>query len=663
MKTRSARPDLEQRIRELEAEIAQMKTSKFWKLRNRYVRVKSFRPRVFFSLIGRAIAVWRQYGSWTVARYFFLYLRHGRAHFQQNRTTVDDYSIWQQENETYDEDEVQTEIEQWSVTPTVSVCVPVYNAPVTWLDECVQSVVEQWYPHWELCLYDDASTETATIEYLRALEKNGDSRIRVIFGKENRHISEATNAAAECATGEYIGLLDNDDTIAPWALFEVVRTMQVAEEMPKILYSDEDKLTEEGVRRDPFFKPEWSPETILSIMYTSHFSVYDTQLYRELGGLREGFEGAQDYDLILRASERVKESEMVHIPAVLYHWRAVHGSTAQGVHQKSYAHENGKKALEAAVKRRGWNATVQDGHGFGRYRVQFVTPDPAPRVSIIIPFRDKVQLLKQCVDSVLEKTDYPNYEIILVNNDSVEPEMLAYLNKMREHENIRILDYPHPFNYSAINNFAVRETDSPYILLLNNDTEVISREWLSAMMEHAQRDEIGAVGALLLFENGMVQHAGVVLGIGGVAGHAFKYLNPETPGYFSQLRIVRNVSAVTGACLLTRREIFTAVGGLDEKNLAVAFNDVDLCLRIHSAGYRIVYTPYARLYHYESISRGNDDELYKENPEKYARVKKEFEFMRKRWGNQLFTDPCYSPHLSLVHEDYRIRINEDARMP
>ncbi len=646
----------QKRLSELEKQITLMEQSHFWKLRGHYIRIKSFRLRHVYFLLRRAQRVYVDYGATTVLRYIFLYLKHGRSYFQQSRVDLDEYTAWREKNESYKISAIKNEISQWSARPVVSILVPVYNTDPVLLRACIESVQRQWYSEWELCLHDDASTRPETLEFLREIEDQGDSRIHVSYADVNGHISQATNNAFMMASGELVGLLDADDELSAWALYKIIESYQ-KKPQTKIWYSDEDKLNEAGERVHPFFKPDWSPDLLLSMNYTTHFSVYQSDLFRELNGMRLGFEGAQDHDLMLRAVERVDEDAIVHIPAVLYHWRMTEGSTATGVGQKNYAHDNGKKAIHDALMRRGQRGIVEDGmNGGGRYRVRYEIAQQ-PSVVIVVPFRDQVNLLQQCISSVLEKTTYKNYEILLVDNESKELETKQFLKKIIEHPQVRVSEYPYPFNYSAINNFAADSVDAEYVVFLNNDTEVISPEWLTAMIElSVQRPDVAAVGAMLLFENTTVQHAGVVLGVGGVAGHAFKYSDNTLPGYFSQLQLIRNVSAVTGACMLVRKSVFHDIGGFDEKNLPVSFNDVDLCLRIRQAGYHILYTPYARLFHYESLSRGDEGQMKHTDPEKFERLQKEIQYMKDHWNNALLADPYYNPHLSLVHEDYRIRV-------
>ncbi len=520
--------------------------------------------------------------------------------------------------------------------PRISVIVPVYNAPEEVLDAAIRSVREQYYPDWELCLFDDASP-AAHVRPLLERHAAGDRRIRVAFGEVNAGISGAANRALELATGEYVAFLDHDDALTPDALLEMAAAIGATG--ADILYSDEDKYDSRGRRHDPFFKPDWSPDLFLSIMYTCHLTVMRRELVERIGGFRAGFEGSQDYDLWLRATE---ESDRIHhVPMILYHWRQVAGSTAVDVGNKGYAHDRSKRAIAEALERRGIAGTVGDGPVPTSFHVVRHVVDE-PKVSVIVPTRDRVDLLAQAIEGIEKNTDYGNVEILIVDNGSTEGETLEYLARSPH----RVLRDGGPFNFSRLNNLAAREASGELLLLLNNDTEPISPGWMRAMVEHAMRPEVGAVGAKLLFQSGKVQHAGVVLGIGGVAGHSHKYFAGDAAGSFQALNMLRNYSAVTAACLMLRKAVFDEVGGFDEERLAIAFNDVDFCLRIRERGYLVVWTPYALVTHYESESRG-----YDLNPA-------EIDYMIARWGDELLRDPYYSPNLTLVHEDFSVDVSK-----
>jgi O-antigen biosynthesis protein len=539
-----------------------------------------------------------------------------------------------------------------------SVLVPVYNVEPRYLNKCVASVLDQSYKNWELCLYDDCSTKTSTRKALQKWLKLDIPRIKIKFGKKNLHISGSSNEALKMATGDYVVLLDNDDELAPGALFEVAKAIG---KNPKLsyIYSDEDKIDRRGHRFAPFFKSDWNPDLLLSQMYTCHLGIFKADLVRKIGGFRIGYEGSQDYDLVLRFTEKLKSEEIGHISKILYHWRTLKTSTASGQGVKNYTFDAAKKALGDFLRRNRIKGEVLDGLAPGTYRVKREILGN-PSIDIIIPFKDKAVFLKRAVSSVLEKTDYKNYRLVLVDNGSKEKSTEQYLGEISKNDKVLILNYEKPFNYSAINNYAVSKSKADYILLLNNDTEVITSEWLTAMLEQAQRPEVGAVGAKLLYPDSRVQHAGVILGM-GVAGHSHKLSYDSEYGYFSQLSVIRNYSAVTAACLLVSRKKYLEVSGLNEKELKVAFNDVDFCLKLLKAGYLNVYTPYAKLYHYESASRGceHPDKVKKKDLEKYKRITSEICYMQGKWEDLINNDPYYNPNLSRVSEDFSLRFRED----
>lgn len=531
--------------------------------------------------------------------------------------------------------------------PLISIIVPVWNTPAELLRKCIESVCCQTYSSWQLCLSDDASSEphvrTILTEYA-----NKDSRIDWGSRKDNGHICNASNSALELVEGEFVALLDHDDELSAHALAEVVRALQ-SSPRAMIIYSDEDKIDEAGNRFDPHFKSEWNRDLLYSQNYISHLGVYRTELVRQVGGFRPGFEGSQDYDLLLRCLARIADEEIVHIPKVLYHWRAVEGSTALASNCKLYTEQAGIRALGDHFKVLGQDVQVSHGKCPNTYRVQWPMPVETPLVSLLIPTRDGYQLLKQCIDSILTKTVYDHYEILILDNQSTCEKTLNYLDQLKAHQKIRVLQYDSVFNFSAINNFGVAKASGEIVGLINNDIEVISGEWLSEMVCQVMRPDIGCVGAKLYYTNNTIQHAGVILGVGGVAGHSHKYFNRNHHGYFSRLKIVQNLSAVTGACLLVRKSLFHQVGGLDEDNLAIAFNDIDFCLKVRQAGYRNLWTPYAELYHHESASRGAED-----TPEKVQRFDKENKFMLEKWAEEIGSDPFYSPNLTRTVENFSL---------
>lgn len=545
----------------------------------------------------------------------------------------DSYMEWVARSERlrFAPEQVEYALSSLTSRPTISILMPTYNTPPAYLRAAIDSVLAQYYPEWELCIVDDASTSAevrAVLEEYAAI----DARIRVDFSPENQGIGGATQRALDMARGGYVGLLDHDDLLSPDALLEMATAAQGDEF--DLIYSDEDKIRDDGTRFDPFFKPAWSPDLLLAMMYTSHFSVYRRDLVEKVGGFRAEFSGSQDYDLALRVTEQT--SRIAHVPRVLYHWRTAPGSTSAEVGSKSYAITAAERALTEALARREIQGEVEIHHLSGLYRVRRAIVRPG-KVSIIIPTRDAFSYLHRCVDSIEAFTDYPDYEIVIVDNGSTNPTVLEYL----ENTPRRVIRDQGKFNYSRINNDAVHATSGEYVLFLNNDTEVLSPGWLTAMVEHGQRPEVGAVGAKLLYPDGRIQHAGVVMGIGGVAGHASKYQDDAEPGYFYLPNAIRDFSAVTAACMLVRRSVFEEVGGFNEGDLAVSFNDVDLCLRLMQRGYRIVYTPFARLYHFESASRPKRDDP------------REIDYMLAHWRPGHGTDPFYNPNLTLDFEDFR----------
>ncbi|WP_374520577.1 glycosyltransferase family 2 protein [Hydrogenophaga sp.] len=583
------------------------------------------------------------------------------ALFEFTAETPQDYARWIAEVEapqTPSLTEQKARLQAWALQPRFSVIVPTWNTRPEWLRECLDSVLAQTYPHWELCIADDASTHPEVRQIL-ADYAQADARIRPVLRERNGHISAASNSALALASGDFVALLDHDDTLAPHALFAVAEALQ-ARPTAQLVYSDEDKLDEYGARCSPFFKPDWSPDLLFSQNYVSHLGVYRRELVQQVGGFREGFEGSQDYDLLLRCIAQTPDpADIVHVPQVLYHWRMAEGSTALGHDQKDYASEAGRRALQEHMDRHHPGTSVSL-IAPGIYRSHWPLPSPPPLVSLIVPTRDGYELLKTCIDSILQKTDYPAYEILVVDNQSRCEQTLAYLSALAQcgqqahpsglpSSRVRVLRYDHPFNYSAINNHAVAQAYGSVIGLINNDIEVISPDWLTEMVSHAVRPDVGCVGAKLLYPDDTIQHAGVVLGIGGVANHALRQLPASSPGYFGRLWATHNPSAVTGACLLMRKAVFDEVGGLDAEHLRVAFNDVDLCLKVLARGYRNLCTPHALLYHHESATRGPD-----QTPEKRARFESEVNAMRTRWGALLDRDPAYNPNLSLIHSDYSL---------
>lgn len=534
------------------------------------------------------------------------------------------------------------QVDSLPLRPLISVITPVYNTDHRWLRACIESVRRQAYPHWELCLANDGSTSEATLRVLREYE--GDPRIRLVHLDRNSGISAASNAALAVATGEFLALLDHDDELAPEALFEVVRLLNRVPDAD-FIYSDEDKLDSGGERCDSSFKPDWSPEHFRSTMYTCHLMVLRTSLVRDLGGVRTGLEGAQDYDLALRVIER--SSRIEHIPRILYHWRKIEESAASSSLAKPWAIEAGRKALEDHVERSGLDAVVQPGPLPGLYRVRHRIDD-APLVSIVIPTMGgepdespSAGALMACLRSVIQKSTYRNIEIVIAEDSPLPAATVELLQSVR-HSRVRY-DATGTFNYARKVNFAIAHSHGSHLVLFNDDIEVIAPDWIEAMLEFSQQDAIGAVGARLVFPDGRLQHIGVLLGVCGLAAHAFHGYPGATEGYGASALIVRNYSAVTGACMMTRREVYERMRGFDER-FACDFNDTDYCLRIRREGLRVVYTPYAELLHRESASFGtrvwNGTDL---------------ERMRRTWGDVCASDPYYNSNLTRDFPDYRVR--------
>lgn len=538
--------------------------------------------------------------------------------------------------------------------PLLSIVMPVYNVERQWLLAAVDSVRRQYYPNWQLCVADDASTRQETRDALREIAALNDNRIKIVRLPKNAGIAVASNAALKLAAGEYVGLLDNDDELSLDALLEVALCINATQ--PDVIYSDEDKLDESGEHVEVHCKPDYSPDYFFSINYVCHFAVLRRSLLAQIGGFRAGYDGAQDYDLLLRATE--KTDKIAHIAKVLYHWRRISGSTASSSAAKPQTTDAGRRAIADSMQRRAIDCAVETGPYPNTYRVRRKIID-TPLVSILVPFRDKADLLDTCVTSILDKTRYANYEVVCIDNGSQEETTRALLERLRARDKrLRIISHDVPFNYSAINNFAVSQAKGEHLLFLNNDTEVISEEWLDAMLEHSQRPEVGVVGARLWYADKTIQHAGVIVGPGGVAGHGHLFVPGDDPGYFARIRLVQNLSCVTFACAMTRRDVFEKLGGLNENDLRIAFNDVDYCLRAREAGLLVVYTPFALLYHYESKSRG-----YEDTPEKQIRFAAEIRYMQQRHKTIIEQgDPYYNPGL-LLNNSFQPDPDYAAKLP
>ena len=547
--------------------------------------------------------------------------------------SASEYQIWLEKHRVSSAriPALREEAQRFKHQPLVSIITPIFNPTVAGLEEAINSVLAQVYENWELILIDDASTNPDTLAALPDLVRR-DPRIRFARREENGGISVASNDGLALTRGEWVGFLDHDDLLEPDALFEIVRILQSHPDAD-LIYSDEDRLTENGFEK-PLLKPDWSPDFFLSYNYLSHFTCLRRTLLDEVGLFQPQYDGVQDYDLYLRVSERT--NRIYHVPRVLYHWRRTATSTADNIWRKPKALDAGKRVIEEHLQRRGEAGYVTIDWRTYAYRVKREIC-VEEKISIITPMRDRIESLARCLDSLTSITRYHNYEIVIVDNDSPSDDARAYFSTTP----YRVLHFPGPPNLSALNNFAVEQTATPWLLFLDSDIEVLDGDWLTVMAEHVQRREIGAVGARLLNPDNTVQHAGMVVGVGDMAEHAFHGFPADHPGVCRQLQITRNYTAVTAACLLTRRDVFKEVGGFDEKRLPVSYNDVDLCLKMRRAGYLIVYTPFARLYHHESASRR-------------AVAPLEAEVIQERWPEILQRDPYYNPNLSRKRADFSL---------
>jgi glycosyltransferase involved in cell wall biosynthesis len=533
-------------------------------------------------------------------------------------------------------------INGFSHKPLISVLIPTFNPKSEWLIEAIESVRKQIYPSWELCIADDASTDKSIRLILERYARE-DERIKVVLRENNGHISAASNSALERVTGEWVALLDHDDVLAEHALFWAADTINRNVDLC-LIYSDEDTIDEIGKRSNPYFKCDWNVDLFYSQNMICHLGLYRTTILRAIGGFRIGLEGSQDYDLALRFIERIEPKQIYHIPRVLYHWRTHADSTALSRDTKPYATVAAERALNEHFKRKNINAVAE--HVGYNYRVRYALPDTLPMLSLIVLANNGVQQIRRFVESVVKKSTYENFEILIIDNGSDDPEMMSYFNALQSESRIRILQYSPSLNYAELNNVAVKMAQGELIGLVSSGIEVISPDWLSELVSHAVRSEIGAVGARLWFSNDTLQHGGIILGIGGVAGYAHRYLPQHRSGYQSRACLLQNFSAVSAACLVVRKAIYEEVGGLNEKDVSNGFAGVDFCLRVRAAGYRNLWTPYAELYLHELIIYGNED------PEQPTRFAKDAHYMQQRWGELLLKDPAYSPNLTLSIEDF-----------
>lgn len=530
--------------------------------------------------------------------------------------------------------------------PCFSIAVPLYQTKEKYLREMIESVQAQTYTNWELCLADGSgrehSLQPVVGEYIAK-----DKRIKYCLLDSNEGIAGNTNEALKMADGDFVVLTDHDDLLSPEALYQCAKAVQ-KESQTDVIYSDEDKVDMSGKKFfEPHFKSDYNIDLLCTMNYICHLFVVRKDVMERAGLFESCYDGAQDHDFILRCTE--KAEHIVHIPKVLYHWRCHAQSTSENPESKLYAFENGCKAVKAHYDRIGIPAEVEQGPFYGMYRTHYLWKEQ-PLVSILIPNKDHVTDLKKCMDSIEEKSTYRNFEFIIVENNSTEEETFAYYKEIEKRDNVRVLYYKEDFNYSRINNFGAKEANGEYVLLLNNDTEMIEPDSIKEMLDVCMRPDVGIVGAKLIFEDNTIQHAGVIIGFGGVAGHAFIGQDRDDNGYFSRIISVQDLSAVTAACLMVRRSVFDEVEGLNEE-FKVAFNDIDFCLKVRKAGYLVVYNPYAQFYHYESKSRGQED-----SADKVARFQQEIGLFGERWGELLeHGDPYYNPNLTLDKADFSLK--------
>ena len=538
---------------------------------------------------------------------------------------------------------------KFKIEPKISILVPMYNTPYKFFKELVDCLINQTYSNWELCLADGSPERN---EKLESIYKK-DPRIKYKFIGKNKGIAGNTNECIKLATGDFIALFDHDDLLPVFSLYEIVKCINENPDV-EFIYTDEDKITTlDKPRFNPHFKPDFSLDFLRANNYICHFSVFKKELMDKLGGERSKYDGAQDFDIILRVAENT--NKIVHIPKVLYHWRVHPNSTSQADTQsKPYAFEAGIPAIQDHLKRVGLKGTVEHGASLRTYRIRYKF-EGEPKVSIIIPNKDEKKTLKTCVDSILKKTTYKNYEIVIVENNSTTEEIFQYYKQLEKNEKIKIVKYPEiGFNYSKIINYGVKNSDGEYILQLNNDTEVETEDWLEDMLGFASREDVGAVGAKLLYPDNTIQHAGIAIGVDRVATHLFRGLPRNAHGYFARESTIQDFSAVTGACLFSKRSVYEEVGYMDE-DFPVAFNDLDFCLKIRKTGKLIVYDPFVTLIHYESKSRGHED-----TPEKVARFEAEIKKFQEKWKDIYEKgDPYYNPNFSLNSCNYQFRKYEE----
>lgn len=629
----------------IEAELARIKSSQVWRLAHFFRRHVYHRGARVLRGLKRRLTEYRQLGWRLGVRRFTDTVEHYWRRLRRLPVTpIGPPSIYEQWLLRYRQEQAALNVALDGEPPLISVLMPVFNVDPQILDRAVQSVLAQTYDNWELCIADDCSTKKATKDYLARLN---DPRIKVQFLDKNVNISAATNAAAAQAGGSYYAFMDNDDELERSALYDMAVAVQGSG--ADLLYSDEDFIGPDGHLQLPHFKPDYSPDLLLAHNYITHLVVIKRELFERIGGFRSQYDGAQDYDLLLRAVEQAERIQ--HVAKPLYHWRMSEQSTSLDPTVKPHASRNALAALQDCLQRRRIDAVVEETEQAHFFRVRRrINGDPL--VSIIVPFKDKPVLLKSCLDSIVTKSTYQNYEFIGVSNDSVAPSVFDTLHEYtRRDRRFQLVQYNIEFNFSKIVNYGVAQSKGDYVLLLNNDIEIVSPEWIEAMLEHAQREEVAAVGGKLLYPNNTIQHAGIMIGLGGYAGHVHKRFPAFSPGYFNRLNIVQNVSAVTGAMMMVKRSLFEQFGGFDEEMFAIAYNDVDFCLRARERDMLNIFTPYALAYHHESVSRG-----YEDTEAKRKRFAREMNNLRERHGPALSNgDPYYNPNFDQDSDNFSLR--------
>lgn len=663
---------LNQLIVQYENRIKGIENTRTWKIRQQYYKFRGifkskkkrkrgipglgFVKKVIFFTFGKGKIMTRRLFK-KIFKHLYLWLEEFPVRIipvkdlgNQIVASGDPYQQWMMRNFPREAEfrQYKRESELFSYKPLVSIILPVYNPPEELFKQTLNSVLGQIYENWELCVADDASTNPNIGKILAEFAKK-DFRVKVMYRKENGHISKASNSALELATGDFSLLLDHDDMLSADCLYHVVKRLNEKKETD-LIYSDEDKIDEAGNHSVPHFKPQWCPEHFSSRNYFGHVVVCRTSILKEIGGFRVGFEGSQDYDMLLRFTERTQRIE--HIPQILYYWRIHQASAAQSEDAKPYAYIAAQKALTESFDRKGEPADVSFLTGFRGYSIRFKLKQQA-KVSILIPTKNNAEVLKVCIDSIFEKSTYKNFEVVVVSNNSDENDLFTLLDNYKTQYPTQFNWFRHdiPFNFSKLMNFGRTKINGEFLLLLNNDTEVITEDWIEAMMEQAQRPSIGVVGAKLLYPDNTIQHAGVIIGLGGIAGHTFVGQHKDEAGYFNYIQSINNYSAVTAACCMVKTKDFDLVEGFNEL-FEVEYNDVDFCLKLVEKGKHNVYLPHVEMYHYESLTRGHPHM----NKESYDRHLKELELFKSRWQHFIDDDPCYNLHLTRGAHDFRIAL-------